>query len=72
MFEDDFRRALEEGVDVEVHLNSGDKLTVEVDEINELEGFVSVYTPAHYGDRETTRKIRLDQIQSVTVTDIKS
>lgn len=70
MFESDFRKAMDDGVIVDVRLNSGEKLLTGVHEVNDQEGAVSLYAPQTLGDREAKRKLRLDQIQSVTVTDV--
>jgi hypothetical protein len=70
LFANDFRRARDEGVAVEVRLLSGERLLKGVHGVDEQEGSITLYDPQVMGDRETTRKIRLDQVASVTVTDV--
>lgn len=68
MFANDLAR--DEGVAVEVRLLSGERLLKGVHGVGEQEGSITLYDPQVMGDRETTRKIRLDQVASVTVTDV--
>lgn len=70
-FLNDLRYAQTTRVAVEVHLISGERLLKGVHDVNEEEGFVSLYDPQHLGDDTTTRKIALDLIGSVTVTDVR-
>jgi hypothetical protein len=41
-----------------------------VHSVNEEEGFVSLFAPVTLGDDTTTRKVALDAIIEVTVTDV--
>ncbi len=70
-FANDLRYAQTTGVAVEVHLLNGERLLSGVHEVNGEEGFVSLYAPTTYGDDTTTRKVPLDLLASVTVTDIQ-
>jgi hypothetical protein len=70
LFATDFRRARDEGVAVEVRLLSGERLLKGVHGVDEQEGSITLYDPQVKGDKETTSKIRLDQVASVTVTDL--
>jgi hypothetical protein len=71
-FVDDFRHAQAEGVAVRLTLESGEVLgLVGVRDVNDQEGYVSLHTPSHMQDQETTRKVALDRIESVEITDIK-
>ena len=65
----DLRYAQTTGVRVEMYLLNGEKLLKGVHDVDEDEGFVSMYAPQNLGDDTTTRKIPLDVIASVTVTD---
>jgi hypothetical protein len=67
-FAGDLKFAQTAGVYVEVRLLSGERLLTGVHDVNEEEGFVSLYAPQNLGDRFTTRKVALDTIESVTVT----
>jgi hypothetical protein len=40
-------------------------------EVHDEEGFVSLYAPKTHGDDTTTRKVDMDLIASVAVTDIE-
>jgi hypothetical protein len=51
-----------------VRLLAGERLLTGVHEVNEEEGFVSLYAPQDLADRFTTRKVPLDAIESVIVT----
>jgi hypothetical protein len=68
---DDLRYAQTVGVAVRLNLFNGQELLVGVHEVNEVEGFVSLYDPQGFGDSTTTRKVGLEDITSVTVTDIE-
>jgi hypothetical protein len=67
-FADDLRFAQAAGVYVEVRTLSGERLLTGVHDVNEEEGFVSLYAPQDLADKLTTRKIDLDLIGSVVVT----
>lgn len=70
-FVNDLRYAHITGVAVEVHLVTGEKLLKGVHDVREDEGFVSLFDPQHLGDGTTTRKLALDMIGSITVTDVR-
>ncbi len=70
-FADDFRFAQATSVAVRVHLLSGEELLAGVHEVHDEEGFVSLYAPETYGDHTTTRKVDMDLVASVAVTDIE-
>jgi hypothetical protein len=69
-FINDPRYAQTVGRMVEVQLFSGEAIRTGVHDVNEDEGFVSFDAPQHFGDETTTRKVALDVIASVTVTDV--
>lgn len=52
------------GVCAEVKTLNGDRYLTGVHEVNEEEGFVSLYNPQHMQDDGTTRKVPLDLIAS--------
>jgi hypothetical protein len=56
---------------VEVLLLNGDKFLTVDHEVHEEEAFVSLYDPQAYGHDATTRKVLLDLIMSVAVTDVE-
>jgi hypothetical protein len=66
-FWEDFRFAETAGVAVEVVLLTGKKLLTGVHEVQEEDGFVSLYAPQTFGDETTTRKVDGDLIVSITV-----
>lgn len=68
---DDLKFAQSAGVMVEVDILGGGKLNTGVHEVNEAEGFVSLYAPETFRDNTTTRKVPLDVLASVTVTDVE-
>ena len=70
-FVNDFKYAETTGVAVEISLLNGEKLLKGVHEVYEDEGFVSLYDPQVMGDDTTTRKVPLDLIVSVAVTDVQ-
>ena len=68
---DDLRYAQTAGVCVEVVLlGGGEALLTGVHQVDEEAGFVSLHAPQVFGDDTTTRKIGLDLIASITVTDV--
>jgi hypothetical protein len=69
-FVNDLRYAQTTEVAVRIRLLSGQELLKGVHEVNEEDGFVSLYDPQTLGDTTTTRKIPLDLIESLTVTDV--
>jgi hypothetical protein len=66
---DDLRFAQAAPVFVDVTLLNGEKIHSAVHEVNEEEGFASIYDPQAMGDFTTTRKIALDLVSSVGVTE---
>ena len=56
---------------VEIRLLNGEEIFSGVHDVNEDEGFVSLYAPQVFGDDATRRKVGLDLIASVTVTDVE-
>lgn len=69
-FVNDFKYAQTTSVAVEVGLLNGEKLIKGVHDVNEDEGFVSLYSPQTFGDNTTTMKVPLDLVASVIVTDV--
>jgi hypothetical protein len=67
---DDLRYAQAAGVCVEVVLLNGERLLTGVHQVDEEAGFVSLHAPQVFGDDSTTRKVGLDLIASITVTDV--
>ena len=57
-------------VAVDLRLYTGEKLLTGVHEVNEDEGYVSLYDPKAFGD-STTRKVELDAIVSIAVTNFE-
>jgi hypothetical protein len=68
---DDLRYAQTVKRTVNIRLFNGDTLLTGVHEVNEEDGFVSLYDPQRMGDDTTTRKVGLDDITAVTVTDVE-
>jgi hypothetical protein len=68
---DDLRFAQQAGVCVDVRLLSGEQYLTGVESIDDEEGWVSLYTPQYMGDETTRARIRLDDITSLTVTDVR-
>jgi hypothetical protein len=66
----DLRYAQAAGVCAEVVLLTGETILTGVHEVNEERGFVSLHAPTTFGDDATTRKVSLDLVASVTVTDV--
>ena len=67
---DDLEYARAAGVAAEIALLNGETVLTGVHEVNPQGGFVSLYNPQTFEDHTTTRKIGLDLIASVSVTDI--
>jgi hypothetical protein len=67
---DDLRYAHAAGVCAEVMLLTGERLMTGVHSVEEEAGFVSLHAPRTMGDDATTRKVGLDLIASVTVTNV--
>ena len=65
------RRAQGGSVCAEIVLKSGERILTGVREVNESQGFVSLFAPMTFGDDATTREVALDEIASVTVTDVR-
>jgi hypothetical protein len=70
-FADDLRFAQSANLAVRIRTVSGEEFLAGVDEVREDEGYASLYAPEHMGDDQTRRKLDLDLIESLTVTDIK-
>jgi hypothetical protein len=68
---DDLRFAQQAGVAVDVHLFNGQHFQAGVADVNEEEGLVSLYRPQTFGDTTTRMRFNLDDITSLTVTDIQ-
>jgi hypothetical protein len=68
---DDLKYAQAAGVCAEVRLLTGETLLTGVHEVNEGSGFVSLHAPMTFEDNTTTRKVGLDLIASVSVTDVE-
>lgn len=66
-FADDLRFAQASQQYVEVLTISGERFLTCVHDVNEEEGYVSLYAPQTMGDKTTRRKVPLDQITSVVV-----
>lgn len=71
VFIDDLRTAQQRGVGVEVALLSGQTYTTGVHSVNEESNLFTLYTPRTFGDLETTTRLRLSDIISLSVTDIR-
>jgi hypothetical protein len=71
-FINDLRYAHTVGRAVEVHLLSGETIALtDLRGYDEEAGVVNLHAPQHFGDDTTTRKVALDVIASVTVTDVQ-
>jgi hypothetical protein len=68
---DDLRFAEKADLAVRVRTMSGEEFLAGVHEVHDDEGYVSLYAPEHHGDQATRRKVDLDLVESLTVTDIK-
>ncbi len=68
---DDLRFAQQTSVCVEVHLLNGQRHFTGVESVDEENGLVSLYQPQDMGDKSTRIRIRLDDITSLTVTDVR-
>jgi hypothetical protein len=58
-------------VGVEVTLLSGQTYTTSVHSVNEEGNLFTLYTPRTLGDLETTTRLRLSDIISLSVSDIR-
>lgn len=67
VFVDDLKFAQTAQNFVEVLTLSGDKFVTCVHDVNEVEGYVSLYAPQTLDDKTTRRKVPLDHITSVVV-----
>lgn len=68
---DDLRFANQVGKAVQVTLYDGrDFKLVGVHEVNEDEGWVTLHTPQTMDDQTTRTRVRLEDINSLTVTDV--
>jgi hypothetical protein len=70
-FADDLRFAQTADFAVRIRTMSGEEFLAGVHEVHDDEGYVSLFVPEHMGDETTRRKVDLDLIESITVTDIK-
>lgn len=68
-FAEDFRFAQTTGVCMKVHLLTGEELLTGVHQVNKDGGYVSLFAPVTFGDN-TTRKVDMDLVASVSVTDV--
>jgi hypothetical protein len=67
---DDLRYAQTVQLAVDISLVNGEKFFTGVHDVDEEQGFVAFYNPQTFGDSTTTRKVALDLVASVTVTNI--
>jgi len=67
---DDLKFAQQAGVAVDVRLFDGQRFQTGVADVDDENGFVSLYRPQHFDDTTTRVRIRLDDITSLAVTDI--
>jgi hypothetical protein len=68
---DDLRFAQQTEVAVEVRLFDGQHFLTGVADVDEEEGLVSLHQPQTFGDLTTRVRVRLDDITSLTVTDVQ-
>jgi hypothetical protein len=68
---EDLRFAQQAGVAVDVRLFDGQHFQTGVADVNEEEGLVSLFRPQTMGDVTTRTRVRLEDITSLTVTDIQ-
>jgi hypothetical protein len=69
---EDLRFAQQAGVAVDVRLFDGQHFQTGVADVNEEEeGLVSLFRPQTMGDVTTRTRVRLEDITSLTVTDIR-
>lgn len=68
---EDLRFAQQAGVAVDVRLFDGQHYTTGVAEVDEENELVSLFRPQTMGDTTTRTRIKLDDITSLTVTDIQ-
>jgi len=68
---EDLRFAQQAGVAVDVRLFDGQHYTTGVAEVDEENEPVSLFRPQTMGDTTTRARIKLDDITSLTVTDIR-
>jgi hypothetical protein len=68
---DDLRFAQQARVAVDVRLFDGQRFQTGVADVDEEAGLVSPYRPQTLGDTTTRTRIRLDDITSLAVTDIR-
>lgn len=66
----DLRFAQQAGVCVELTTHTGERFMTGVHAVDDTAGFVSLYAPQTFGDDGTTRKVDLDLVSSVVVTDV--
>jgi hypothetical protein len=68
---DDLRFAQQAGVAVDVRLFDGQHFQTGVADVDEDAGLVSLYRPQTFGDTTTRVRVRLDDITSLAVTDVR-
>ena len=68
---EDLRFAQQAGVAVDVRLFDGQHFQTGVADVNEEEGLVSLFRPQTMGDVTTRTRVRLEDITSLSVTDIQ-
>jgi hypothetical protein len=68
---DDLKFAQQAEVAVDVRLFDGQHFQTGVADVDEEGGLVSLYRPQTFGDTTTRVRVRLDDITSLTVTDIQ-
>jgi hypothetical protein len=68
---DDLRFAHQADVCVEVFLLNGQRMLTGVHSVDDESDTVMLYNARHMGDTTTRVRVRLDDIMSLTVTDIR-
>jgi hypothetical protein len=68
---DDLRFAQQAGVAVEVRLFDGQEFFTGVESVDDENGLVGLYRPQDFDDTTTRVRVRLDDITSLAVTDVR-
>ncbi len=68
---DDLRFAQQAGVAVEIHMFDGQHFQAGVADVDEEAGLFSLYRPQTFGDITTRVRLKLDDITSLSVTDLQ-
>jgi hypothetical protein len=68
---DDLRFAQQAGVAVEVRLFDGQEFLTGVESVDDEAGLVGLFRPQTMGDTTTRVRVRLDDITSLAVTDVR-